>query len=439
MASMDNLRDKIRSKRGNTNDLHETSSSVAAQHIDEVVRPSQTDSLISEIFSEEADVEQRFEEAFQSEVPHSDYEHSRPTTAPDKKTSFTLPFIGERLKHLEVNRKMLLISLGVAALASFLSISYLKGIAEPLRGKSQMIKVVTLTQDVPPRTALTEDMLKIKEVPAAYLPEGALQYKPKMHLLGQVTTTSLYKGEVLHSKRISLPSEDMGITAITPDGFRPITISADNATLIKPSSAERKEYVDVVASLPDPNPARRGKLITIPVLQRSQVLAVGDRLSADDVHASASPSNRITLAVPAERVNLMVILKEKGNFNVIPRSPEDTSTQPERYTIQEIEDALQGKFDDEKVAEAPTPEPKEEKEEPDDPPAPQAPLVDLSTPARSTYRAPARRPVYRAPVARKPVYHAPVKPKAPKAAPVRKPVRAPLVINGGVITQGGGK
>jgi len=431
MASMDNLRDKIRSKRDNTRELNDTSNTVS-QHFDQAINEpgsqSPTDSLISEIFSDESDENLNISQAFE---PEPEQHKVSPSQASNKK-EFALPF-AHYFKHKEINRKMLVISLGVAALASFLSISYLKGIAEPLKGKSQMIKVVSLTQDVPPRTVLTEKMVTIKEIPAAYLSEGVLEYKENMKLLGQVTTTALYKGEVVHSRRVSLPSENTGITAITPEGFRPISIRMDNASFIKPSSTERKEYVDVIATLPDPNPVRRGKLITIPVLQRAQVLAVGNHLSADSVNASASPSNHITLAVPADRVNLMVILREKGNFNVIPRSSEDSSTQPERYTVEEIEDALQGKFEAEKVAvkPEPTPAPVVVKEEP----KVEAPLVDLSAPARKpAYRAPARRPAYRAP-ARKPAYRAPA--RRPAAKPARKPVRAPVVINGGVITQGG--
>lgn len=438
MASIDNLRDKIRSNREVTRELSDTSSTVSQQFNPpgkETISQSPTDSLISEIFSEETDDEVNFAQAFE---PEPVQQNSGPFSDAPPKKGFALPF-AHYFKHREINRKMLFISLGVAALASFLSISYLKGIAEPLKGKSQMIKVVALTQDVPSRTVLTEEMVTIKEIPSAYLPEGVMEYKENMKLLGQVTTTALYKGEVIHSRRVSLPSEDTGITAITPDGYRPISITMDNASFIKPSSAERKEYVDVIATLPDPNPVRRGKLITIPVLQRAQVLAVGNHMSAEAVNESASPASNITLAVPAERVNLMVILREKGNFNVIPRSSEDSSTQPERYTVEEIEDALQGKFEAEKVAVEPAAvvvEPKEIKEEPE------AALVDLSAPVRQpAYRAPARKPVYRAP-ARKPVYRAPARPAARPAAvkpAVKKPYRAPLVINGGVVTQGGGK
>jgi len=448
MASMDNLRDKIRSRRGSTNELLETSNPFK-QAFDETPTPatppgkSQTDSLISDIFADDAE-QQTFQAHFdEPEAPP--VQPSQKSKEPSK-NNFKLPFAG-RFKHLEVNRKMLMISLGVAALASFLSMAYLKGIAEPLKGQSQMIKVVSLTKDVPARTALSEDMLTIKEVPAAYLPAGSVAYKPDMKLLGQVTLTSMYKGEVLHEQRISLPNSQTGISSLIPVGHRVFSVPTNEAYKLKPSTADRKEYVDVIATIPDPNPVRRGRLITIPILQRAMVLAVGGSFSPEELNEKTSNPIDITLAVPEDRINLMVILKEKGDFSVILRSPDDTNTQREKYTVEEIENALQGKFEAEKIeAEAPPPASTQTVKEEEPAPPAAAPLVDLSQPAAPAYRAPARQPV-RQP-ARQPVRQQPVRkpaaapkpvaprPAAPAAAPAQ-PRRAPVVINGGVITQGG--
>ncbi len=432
MGSMDHLRKKIRnqSETGDLgfSDITEPAAPPAPSQPAEPVaerlaKRGNTDSLISEIFeSGTADLS-----------PPENFE-----LKDGDKSGLNKASLGQRFKGLEVNRKMLVVSLSIAAVASFLSMSYLKGIAEPLRGQSKLIQVVTLTKDVPARTKISEDMIKISEIPKGYLPEGAVEYKKNLKLLGQVTLTSLYKGEVLNQGRISLPNSETGITTIIPEGHRALNIRTDriNSSLIKPSTVDRKEYVDVMATIPDPNPSRRGRLISVPILQRAVVLAVGDRLSGG-ASSEQSGGNSVTLAVPNERVNLMVLIEEKGNFRVIPRSPTDTDTMAEKHTIQEIEDVLTGKIE----ADEPEPEPKEVETVKEDPPEPAAPLVNLSTPARRpAYRAPARRPAYRAP-ARKPVYRAPVRKAAPPARkpappPARKPApaRAPVVINGGVVT-----
>lgn len=460
------LRDKLRIKRDDTGDLHDQPAVTAAlwseslkQDVLEPPLPSKqsnTDSLISEIFSEgpQPDAVPAF---------HTPKNPKNPSAEPKVRKAPDIAIL-KRFQHLEVNRKMLLVSLGVAALASFLSMAYLKGIAEPLIGKSKMVKVITLTQDVPARTELTEKMLEIKEVPVAYLPEGVLEYQPNLKLLGQVTLTGLYKGEVIHTKRISLPNQETGITTVIPEGHRAMTIRTNNAGLINPSTRDRKEYIDLMATIPDPNPVRRGRVITLPMLQRAMVLAVGNQLSTSQADgASAAPSGgsgntTITLAVPEDRVSLMVMLEEKGDFKVIPRSPDDTSTLPEKYTVQEIEDALQGKFEAVSAAAESTPEPAAPAVEAVAPAAPAAPLVDLSGGggARPAYRAPVRRTTpARAPArntARAPVRRAAPAPArtAPKAAtkPAARPAApaakrgglgggAPFVVQGGNVTQGG--
>lgn len=444
MASMDNLRDKIRSRRADTSDLNPTPAAALNNHTfdDAPVSQSHTDSLISEIFADQP--------APPSFSQH-DFSQAAPKAKPEPKVKkpLELPFMN-KFKHLEVNRKMLMISLGVAAVASILSMTYLNGIASNLGSQAEMIKVISLKKDVPARTELTEDMLEIKEVPRNYVPSGALVYEKNMKLLGQVTTSALYKGEIINKDRITVEDND-SITAVIPDKHRAMTVRTNNASLIHPSTRDRKEYIDLIASIPDPNPVRKGKVITYPILQRAMVLAVGDHLSNNDSKASSTPNTTITLAVPEDRVNLMVMLEEKGDFKVIPRAPGDESTQMEKYTVLEIEDALQGRFE---AAPAATPEPKAETVSAPvrevAPAAPAAPLRDLSGGSgnRPAYRAPARTPVYRAPV-RTPVYRAParsqarpparaaapVRQAAPPAAPARARVKMPrMTIQGGSVS-----
>lgn len=460
MASMDNLRDKIRSRRADTSDLETASNSaptaaLAQNHDDFTAAAGQensfssgnTDSLISEIFADEPYTAPAFHEKPEPK--------SKPPAEPKPKKPLNFPLL-ERFKQLEINRRMLLISVGVAALATVLAMFYIKGIADPLQRDSKMLKVITVTEDIPAGTKLTEKMVQIKEVPALFVPETAEVYEPNLPLLGKVTTTTLYKGEMLNKQRTILP-EDVGMIDI-PKGHRAIQVKTDSAGLIKPSTHDRKQYVDLIANIPDPDPGRKGKVIPYPVLQRALVLAVGDQVGdaapKSNTFSSAS-SNKITVAVPEERLNLMVMLEDKTEFKVIPRAPDDESTQMEKYTLQEIEDMLQGKI------ESPTPA-RNTSDTPSSAPAKPAAAPaalsnahgpDLSGGSSRSYSAPA----YRAPARSysAPTYHAPArsysaprsapraaapKPAAPRAAapaPASRPrVTMPrMTIQGGAVTQ----
>lgn len=451
MASMDNLRDKIRSRRADTSELDavptpapkaaaptgnfNTGPFVNAKELFEEQAPpvspvyqdttgpltqseshkaeskSNTDSLISEIFAD-APVSAP---AFKSDSEKAKAKPKKVKASPEPRKPIELPFLN-RFKQLEVNRRMLLISLVFAAMASFLAINYLGSFEKP------MVKVIKLKKDLPARTEITEAMLEIKEVPKEDLPEGALVYQPNMKLLGMMTTASVYKGEILNNSRIEDP-DDIGRFKV-PSGHRAMLVKTSTAMLVTPSTKDRNEYIDLIATIPDPNPTRQGKLITYPILQRALVLPLPK--SDKDSTATSVPTNTISVAVPEDRVRLMVTLTKKGEFEAVPRAAEDESTTPEEYTVQEIMDALQGKF------EAATTSSREDKPEPEDPPAKaeapapavQAPLKELSR--GSSYRAPARAPAYRAPVARAQTYRAPARTQTYRAPAARKPVyRAP--------------
>jgi pilus assembly protein CpaB len=445
MSSMDSLREKLRGRKSDTQDLAGTG---------ELDNPFTAPEPTGDLPSTAELSESLFGGA--SSTPPPPKKERRPAPATDtlpnkpEKPRRVLPFM-DKLQALEVNKKMLGISAAIAALASFMALSYLNSIADPLKGQSRMVKVMVLKQDVSPGTALAEPMIEIKEMPIAYLPKGYMEYKPGVAILGKVATTSLFQGEVIHDKRVAMPNtSNTTVASQLPEGHRAFTITAPNAYLMKPG-----DYVDIMASLSDPNPTRRGKLITIPILQRSKLLVVGGQYSTEAIATSSSnsrPSNDITVAVPEDRLNLMTLLSQKGNFSVSVRPPNDQSITPDKYTIQEIEDALLGKFDAdaapvETVADTPPEKPKAVT-----PVEPDPPLVDLSAPAAPAYRAPARtytppRNTHRAPARTytppKVTKPAAVKPVPPKANPVAPRPAAPrktvTVINGGsVVQQDGG-
>jgi pilus assembly protein CpaB len=452
VSSMDHLRNKLRVNQQDTQDLPPVQIDAGTTSRTPFRRPapSFTDELPGT-----ADLDDSiFQEPVSASPPPrqgsgADSRSNADSTSSNETKAKRWPLL-EKLQQLEVNRKMLVISLGIAGIATILSMSYLTGIAEPLKGKSKMVRVVTLAKDVPPRTPLSEDMVQIKEVPAAYVPEGAtvIEKDKTTVVLGMLTITQLYKGEMLMTGRMSDPNSNTGLATQIPEGHRAITVPTDNAYLMKPG-----DYVDVIAAISDLNPVRRGKIISIPLLQRAKILAVGNQFSAENNSNtnSGSTPREITVAVPDERVKLMSLLKQSnGKFDVIQRASGDQSIQPEQYTIQEIEDALQGKFESSTSAETPAKEEKTPvktvtKEKEEDPTEEDiSKLIDRSqpaaapayTPPRNSYRAPAYTPprnTYRAPVQRA---APPVRQAAP--APVRqapRPVRAPVVIQNGVQTQ----
>lgn len=487
MSGVNDLRNRIRARQNQTEQLNGTTqldSTIQAENISQVEETQ----FIQTPVQEEEDFEETFYGTQQFHTGNLNIgSETVCTSATDFFGTGTLAFTGsfdaiiepeatkeeeevgfewanmplvKKFQSLEVNKKMLALSLGLAGFAGLLSVNYLNSIVSPLKHQSRMVKVVVLSKDIPNHTLIKKEHLSVKEVPFAYVPKGAIEYKPNMKLLGKVTLTSMYKGEILNKTRLDFANAKTGLDMMIPEGHRAITIKTNNAHLIKPTN-----QVDVIASIRDLNPTQRGKIISIPVLQKAKVIAVGQQYSnegtAKKVSYSTTPNN-ITLAVPDARVNIMNILEQKGNFKVVIRSPGDTSTLIEKFSVQEIEDALVGSLNGKKAKtiseEKPEKEPiakkvsleeddlkltKEEEEL----------LVDLSEPApvKQVRRAPVRRravvknysrPAYRAPAYQppKPAYRPPAppayRPPAPVyRAPVQQAPRTVTVINGGSMSQ----
>jgi Flp pilus assembly protein CpaB len=325
--------------------------------------------------------------------------YNAPEPAPQATTAKAAK--GPKLKG-EVNKRMLLLALGCAAIASLLIVNYIRSSAGVLAQQSKLLKVATVVKDIPARTVITKDMVTFSEIPALYVPKDMA--KPEDTIVGKVALTAMFAGEQIHTKRLSDPNAETGLAVKIPNGHRAMAMQNRLAGLVKPG-----DYVDVFAIVND----KGGKPLTLPVLQRSLVLSVGSRVSATDT-ASANnaydSANSATLAVPDQKVDLLTLLEEKGNFRLVLRAPNDTSVLPAKYKDKQLIDMILG------AEPPPVAKPK--------PVAPRPVAVH-------------QEPVYR-PAAPARTYTPPVRPRpaAPKpAAPAPQRGVTVTVINGGNVQQ----
>jgi Flp pilus assembly protein CpaB len=300
-----------------------------------------------------------------------------PQAAPAKQAK------GPKLKG-EVNKRMLILALGCAAVASLLIVNYVRSSAGVLAQQSKLIKVATVAKDIPARTVVTKDMVTFSELPALYVPKGTAT--PEDTVIGKVALTALYAGEPIHTKRLSDPNAETGLAVKIPNGHRAMAIQNRLAGLVKPG-----DYVDVFAIVND----KGGKPLTLPVLQRSLVLAVGAKVSATDTNTSGMDSaNTASLAVPDQKVDLMTLLEEKGNFRLVLRAPNDTSVLPAKYKDKQLIEMILG-------AEPPAVRPKPAAPKPAAPVVHHEPVYRPAAPVRA-YTPPVHRPAAPRPAAPKP-------------------------------------
>jgi|GEM_PF-1007289 Flp pilus assembly protein CpaB len=225
------------------------------------------------------------------------------------------------LSGLDVNRKLLLASGGIALVAGLVAISYLSDLKSGIAGSGQKVKVYVVSQGLPARKQLTADMVSTVEIPRVFLPDGALT--DEKDVVGKITLAPVAKGEILSKVRVSDASQETGVTPkLHPNerGFLFQPNGANDIALVKPD-----DYVDLTATIQ----TQSGGLLSTKVAQRVRVLSIGNRFSsATPAEGTETYGDLLTLAVPADKVALLAALKQQGNLTIALREQGDTTITP---------------------------------------------------------------------------------------------------------------
>lgn len=239
------------------------------------------------------------------------------------------------LEGLDVNRRLLLAAGGLAAVAALLAVTYLSDASARIAGAGTKVKVWVVARDLPARHALAEGDLEEREVPAVYL--AGPHVTADKAVLGRVTTTALWPGEVLLEGRAVPAGAATGVTPRIGKGERGFVYVPDglqDVPLVRPD-----DRVDLVATVPEAEGS--GRLVSRPVVHGARVIGVGDRFSSEATESVTGSNGAITLAVPQGRVQLLAVLAEAGRLHFILRAAGDTTTgaQPD---IRELERLVLG-------------------------------------------------------------------------------------------------
>lgn len=238
---------------------------------------------------------------------------------------------------MDVNRKLLFASVGIALVAGLLAVTYLSDLEDGIAGKGEKIEVFVPIEDLPARKQIDESMIEARKFPKGLLPAGAIT--DSKELLGKITLAPVVKGEVLHKKRIGEASAATGVSPklqANERGFLYVPEGASDIALVKPD-----DNVDLTATIQTDN----GYLST-KVAQRVRVLSVGNRFNAtgETTGEAGAFGDLLTLAVPSSKVALLAALKEQGNLSLSLREQGDTSVTPPEIAESELVRYVMGRI-----------------------------------------------------------------------------------------------
>lgn len=163
-----------------------------------------------------------------------------------------------------------LISL-VVAIVAFLGIYfYLQMREKELLLQSEMQTVLVANKDIPLYSQLDESLVKVTQVPKAYLQPGAVSHMED--LIGQISSAPIIAGEQILGTKILRFGAESGASMKIPSGMRAISIAVDDITGVS-QLVQPDDFVDLLATFDFGDQAQSRRYVYT-LFENIQVLAV---------------------------------------------------------------------------------------------------------------------------------------------------------------------
>lgn len=195
------------------------------------------------------------------------------------------------------------------------------------KNPSNLVQVVAAKQDIPERTIVTADMLKVVEVPSDLVPDGA--YHDVSEAADHPASTAIQQGDIVTSRKVYKDIRMAGFTGVIPADCRAVTIPITDVTGVA-GFAHPGDYVDIMVITGTKENGMEGSIILQNVLllgiNKSADLPSGD--SSGSIKASADAMATATVALkPSEALKLAVASQEGTLYlDLRPFKPRDMYT-----------------------------------------------------------------------------------------------------------------
>ncbi len=229
--------------------------------------------------------------------------------------------------------RLLLIALGLAALATFMAIKYLELREAQLRMAYQqpskrMVKVVVSSRDLPSGAVVNSANMSLRSIPESYVHSQAISPSQFSRIEGRRLIEPIKAGRALLWTHVSgIARQDF--SDILNKGRRAVTITVDelssNAGMLQPGNK-----IDLYVTMSSKYVGGTGGDVVFPLLQNVEVLATGTSLEPK-VQASMSVAyardgrgySNITINLTAKESALLLAAKSAGRLSAVLRNRAD--------------------------------------------------------------------------------------------------------------------
>jgi pilus assembly protein CpaB len=219
----------------------------------------------------------------------------------------------------------------LAAVVGYMALSRAVATRSGAAQETTQTDVVVAAGQVPVRSVLTDNNLRIQRMAVSAVPEGALQQSSQA--VGKITTMALYPGEVVLAQRLVDPNVTAtdGRTALVLDGDKVLMAFPADDLMSKVGVLKPGDHVDLLVTLDFP--AVRGAAggggekepATFNVLQNLTIAAIvglpGGAEAAQNTAGTNAPPALLLTVSPQDALTLKYVKDAGGRVDVVLRAP----------------------------------------------------------------------------------------------------------------------
>lgn len=194
------------------------------------------------------------------------------------------------------------------------------------RGKDRQISLVVAKRDLAKGERLDGDNVAVRHIPANYAQSTAVSPDDFDRLDGQRLAYPVRAGEMILWSLLEAKRPPT-FSARLEAGRRAVTVPVDEINSIS-GMLEPGDLIDLLVTL-----TYKGKKITVPLLQRVQVMATGQRAVDDPKSGERREYSTVTLQASQEQASTLVVARDAGKITALLRNPKDAGIVPSAIDV----------------------------------------------------------------------------------------------------------
>jgi pilus assembly protein CpaB len=213
---------------------------------------------------------------------------------------------------------ILVVATTIGILAAVAASSYLSTqmAAIEARGKGKTVKLIVAKRELKRGDRISADTVAVRDIPVEYAQSSGIAPDTFDRVEGQPLAYPVHAGEmilwgVLEGKKV--PTFSARVEA----GHRAMTVSVDEINSIS-GLLEPGDLIDLLVTID-----QKGKRLTLPLLQKVQVMATGQRVVDSPREGERRHYSTVTIDIAPAQAQQVILARDAGKITALLRNPED--------------------------------------------------------------------------------------------------------------------